>query len=123
MNEQNANPDDFVPTPPPSTTPTTTPSELAPATDTGSKPGSTRKWLVGAVLVTAGVVAGSGATYALTAQASPAQGQFSSSQGGPGYGRMGGGSHDGFGGPPGTSNGTGPEQGTAPSGAPTTQTG
>ena len=106
MTEQQSDSNDFVPTTPPS---------------------ATRKWLVGAVLVTAGVVAGSGATYALTAQASPAQGQFSNTQGAPGYGRMGGGPRDGMGGPPGTTNGTDHPQGTAPttapSGTPSTQTG
>ena len=48
-------------------------------------PGSrTKKWLIGATLVTTGVVAGSAATYAISAQSNPGPGQFSNAQGGPG---------------------------------------
>jgi len=121
MTEQQFDSNNAVPaTPPAATTLDTEPTSTTP-------PGATRQWLVGAVLVTAGMVAGSGPTYPLTAKASPAQGQFSDTQGGPGYGRMAGGPRDGIGGPPGTTDGTDPQQGTAPttapSGAPSTQDG
>jgi hypothetical protein len=109
--------------------PTPTPPAPQPATPTAADasvnhPGKTRTWLVGAVLVTAGVVAGSGATYALTAQATPAQGQFSNSGGVKGgYGRTGGGPGGGPGGPPGSANGNTASEGAPPSAAPPTQTG
>jgi hypothetical protein len=68
--------------------PDLTPDELAYLSEPEPTPSRTKKWLAGAALVTAGVVAGSGATYAITAQASTGQGQgqFSNAQGGPGGG-------------------------------------
>ncbi len=60
-------------------------AELTPTEVSAAKPakGRGRRILASAALVTAGLVAGSGATYAITTQTVPTQTQFSNPQGGP----------------------------------------
>ncbi len=100
MTEHQTIPVDTIPAPASGTT----------AAETINSPSNVRKWLSGAALVAAGLVAGSGATYAATVHSTDTQtqGTQTGQRGGPG-GR--GGFADG-----------GPG-GALPSGAPSTQTG
>lgn len=89
--------DEQIPQPEP-----TEPAAESPAATTAMR-GRTRRWLAGATLVTVGLVAGSGATYAFTATNSDGGGTGAMA----GYGAPAGGRGGGpMGAPPGGTDGT-----------------